>query len=247
MARSNPSAEDNRSMKLSAWQRLRATYRQLGFIRTSTYVTDRLLRALNPTFCLYQYQLVAQPLSEQPRLPANRGKAFSFRVLDAPDPLLDSLPRPTAVIAQRFAQGAQCLAAVKDERLAGCIWFARGSYMEDEVRVDYCLPTGRSCVWDFDVFVAESERLGFLFAKLWDIFDAHLKTEGVAWTLSRINSLNQYSLASHLRLGAAACGWAMILRLSAFELLVSNLAPYLSAGTRKRQALRLPLPLRAPR
>lgn len=237
---SNDAPEERpQSMKLSIWERFRATHRQLGFAKTLTYIADRLLRALNPACGLYLYQFVAQPLAAKPRLSANRGKAYSFKLLDVPNPLLDALGRPAAVIAQRFAQDAHCLAALKEEHLAGCIWFARRQFMEDEVRIDYCLPTDGSCVWDFDVFVSESERVGFLFAKLWDAFDAELKAEGVVWTLSRINGLNQHSLASHRRLGASDCGWAMILRVKSFELMVSNLAPYLSVGTRKRCALHI--------
>lgn len=226
-------------MKPSLWGRFRTTYRQLGFARTMTYTADRLLRALSPAYGLYLYQFVAQPLADRPRLPPTRGKAFSFRLLDAPEPLLDALGRPAAVIAQRFAQGTRCLAALKEERLVGCIWFARKHFMEDEVRIDYQLPPDGSCVWDFDVFVTESERAGFLFPKLWDAFDGQLKADGVILTLSRINSLNQHSLASHRRLGASDCGWAMILRLKSFELMVSDLAPYLTAGTRKRQPLQI--------
>ena len=178
-------------------------------------------------------------MTAQPRLALNRAKAFSFRSISTPDPLLLALGRPAAVIAQRFAQGAQCLAALKDEQLVGCIWFVRGHYAEDEVRVDYWLPAGDAYVWDFDVFVVDSHRLSLLFPKLWDAFDALLKAEGVVYTLSRINSLNQRSLASHRSLGAADCGWAMFLRLLSFELMVSNLAPYVGAGRLKRQALHL--------
>ncbi len=123
------------------------------------------------------------------------------------------------------------------ERLVGCIWFVREHYVEDEVRADYWLPTDGSCVWDFDVFVAESERLGFLFAKLCDTLDARLRAQGVTSTVSRINGFNQRSLASHRSLGAADCGWALFLRLGLLEVMLSSLRPHFRGGLRKRPAL----------
>ena len=226
-------------MKRSLQDRLLTVYREMGFLTSLLFLADRGLRKLNPKCGFYLYRFVKQPLADCPRLSTSRGKAFSFRLLCAPEPLLNSLDRPAEVIARRFAQGAQCLAAVKNERLVGCIWFVRKHFAEDEVRADYWLPADDSCVWDFDVFVAESERLGFLFAKLWDAFDPLLKAEGVAWTLSRINSFNQRSLASHRSLGATDCGWALFLRLGAMELLISNRAPYFHAGCRQRPAFHL--------
>lgn len=232
-------------MKIFTLKQFRAKYDELGLAKTLVFIMDRVLRALDPASGFYLYQFVAQPLAEQPRLAPNRGKAFSFRLISTPDPLLLALGRPAAVIAQRFAQGAQCLAALKDEQLVGCIWFVRGQYAEDEVRVDYRLPAGNACVWDFDVFVVDSHRFGLLFPKLWDAFDACLRAEGAVYTVSRFNRfnrfnrLNQHSLTFHHQLGAADCGWATFLRLASFELMVSNLAPYLSAGRLKRQVLHL--------
>ena len=219
-------------MNYSVWQRLKFLVREMGTSTAFLYLLDRLLRRINRKFGFYYYHFVAQPLVDQPRLPPTRGKNFSFRLLQAPEPVLDSLDRPPAVIRERFVQGAQCLMATKNEVLVGCIWFVRGAYAEDEVRVDFLLPQDDPCVWDFDVFVAESERLGFLFAKQWDAFDALLKPQGIRYTVSRINAFNTHSLASHRRLKAKECGWALFLRLGPIQWMLSDQRPFVAFGGR---------------
>lgn len=221
-------------MMLSVWQRLNFLVRELGASTALLYLLDRLLRRISITCGLYYYLFVAQPLADQPRLPPTRGKAFTFRLLQAPDPVLNSLDRPPAVIRERFVQGAECLMATKNEALVGCIWFVRSAYAEDEVRVDYLLPQDGHCVWDFDVFVTESERLGFLFAKQWDAFDALLKPQGIRHTVSRINAFNQRSIASHRSLGAQDCGRALFLRLGQFQWMLSNQRPFIAFGGRPK-------------
>lgn len=217
-----------------AWQRFRFLVHELGASTAFLYLFDRLLRRVNSKCGFYYYHFVAQPLADQPRLPPTRGKAFSFRLLQTPEPVLDSLDRPPTVIRERFVQGAQCLVATRDEALVGCIWFVRGAYAEDEVRVDYLLTQDGHCVWDFDVFVTESERLGFLFAKQWDAFDALLKPQGVRHTVSRINAFNQRSIASHRSLGAQDCGRALFLRLGQFQWMLSNQRPFIAFGGRPK-------------
>ena len=219
-------------MITSAWHQLKLLIREFGETTAFLYLVDRFLRRINCKWGLFSYHFVAQPLADKPRLPPTRGNAFSFRLLDTPESVFDSLDRPLAVICQRFSQGAQCLVATKNEALVGCIWFVHRAYAEDEVRVDYLLPQDGSCVWDFDVFVAESERLGFLFAKQWDVFDALLKPQGIRYTVSRINAFNQRSIASHRSLGAKDCGRALFLRLGPFQWMLSNQRPFVAFGGR---------------
>ena len=217
--------------KLNLWQRLHRLVRELGPGVSFLYGCDRLLRRLHPRCGLHYYCFVAQALALQPRLPAHRGKAFTFRLLTAMEPVLDSLGRPNAVLHERFAQGAQCLLATQNQALAGCIWFVRAVYAEDEVRVDYLLP-GDDCVWDFDVYVAPAQRLGYLFAKQWDAFDALLKTQDVRYSVSRINGFNQRSLASHRGLGALDCGRALFFSVGPWQAMVSDRRPYVALGGR---------------
>lgn len=219
-------------MAIAPLQRLTLLVRELGAMTTVLYAVDRLLRRFGPHGRLVYYRFVAQPLREQPRLPPQRGKGFGFHLLRQAEPALAALDRPPEVIAQRFAQGAQCLMATRNQALVGCIWFVRQAYLEDEVRVDYLLPPQGHCVWDFDVFVEPGERLGLLFAKQWDAFDALLQPSGVRYTVSRINAFNRRSLASHLRLGAHDCGWAVFLCLGPLQWMFSSLFPYVAWGGR---------------
>lgn len=205
------------------------------------YVIDKLLRRA-PGCGLYAYRFFVQGLAETLRLPPGRGKAFSMQWLTGDAPLLSELGRPPAVISGRFAQGAQCLAATRDGRLVGCIWFVRACYLEDEVRADF-LFQDRQAVWDFDVFVADSERMGFLFARLWDVFDAQLRTQGVGYSLSRINAFNARSMTSHRRLGARPFGWATFLKLGPVQLMLASRAPYVHLSLRSRPRLSFERPV----
>lgn len=215
-------------------QRLSLLIRELGASTAFLYVLDRLLRGISIQSGFYYYLFVAQPLADKPRLSPTRGRSFTFRLLQNYEPILDTLDRPLAVIRERFVQGAQCLVATKNEALVGCIWFVRGSYVEDEVSVDYLLPVDGQSVWDFDVFVTESERLSFLFAKQWDAFDALLKPQGIRYTVSRINAFNQRSVASHRALGAKNCGSALFLRLGRLQWMLSNQRPFIAFGGRPK-------------
>lgn len=209
--------------------------RERGWRAALLHGADRLLRCLHGSWGVVGYRFLAQPLRTQARVPARRAQAFAFRVLQSPEPALAALGRPDAVLAQRFAQGAQCLLGTRDGALAGCIWFVRQRYCEDEVRVDYLLPA--DCVWDFDVYVAAPERLGFLFARQWDALDALLRPQGLRHSLSRVNVQNRHSLASHRSLGARDVGWAVFVRLGARQLMLSSVSPYVALGG--RPALRM--------
>lgn len=219
------------------FQRFRLLVQELGAVTAFFYVLDRSLRGIDSRHRLYYYRFMTQPLADHPRLPPARGKAFSFRLLKAYEPILSGLDRPLAVIHERLAQGAQCLVAIRNDALVGCIWFVRNAYAEDEASVDYLLPEDGRCVWDFDVFVAEPERLGFLFAKQWDAFDELLKPQGVRYTVSRINAFNQRSIASHRSLGARNCGWALFLKLGSIQAMLSSEKPFVAIGG--RPALRI--------
>lgn len=221
-------------MSASFWMRLRRLRHELGTFNACLYVADQLIRRADRHSGLHHYRFFAQPVAQTPRLPAHRGNSFSFRLIEAPDVILEDLGRPSTVISERFAQGSQCLAATKNGGLVGCIWFVKESYAEDEVRADYLLPTQGNCVWDFDVFVKESERLGFLFAKQWDVFDALLAPQGIRYTLSRISAFNQRSISSHRSLGAHDCGGALFLILGKLQIMLALQSPFLALGGRPR-------------
>ncbi len=223
-------------MAIAPLHRLKLLFQELGLAATLLYALDRVLRRIHSRIVYYRF--LAQPLRARPRLGAQRGKGFDFQLLQQAEPALAELDRPPEIIAWRFAQGAQCLLARKSQQVVGCIWFMQQAYLEDEVRVCYVLPRDGHCVWDFDVFVAPSERLGWLFAKQWDVFDALLHPRGVRYSVSRINAFNQRSLGSHLRLGGTDCGWALFLCLGPLQCMLSNLRPFVALGGRPQLHIR---------
>jgi hypothetical protein len=224
-------------MTHTLWQRIRHAFRERGGLGMALLVLDRLLRCLPVPSGLWCYRFLAQPMRAQARLAPRRGQLFAFDLLHSARPVLAALGRPQAVLEQRFAQGAQCLVALREAELAGCIWFVHGCYREDEVRVDYLLPP--DCVWDFDVFVAPRERLGFLFARQWDALDALLHPKGTRYSISRVNALNHHSLASHRSLGALDRGWAVFICLGSAQLMLSSLPPHVGLGGRPCLRLRV--------
>lgn len=216
--------------------RLRRGLRERGLLVALLYGADRLLRGVHASCGVVGYRFLSQPLLAQARLPPQRGQQFAFRLLQAPEPTLDALGRPDAVLVRRFAAGAQCLLATRAQALSGCIWFTHQAHAEDEVRVDYVLPA--DCVWDFDVYVAPPERLGFLFARQWDVLDALLRPQGVRHSISRVNLQNRHSLQSHRSGGAQDQGWAVFVMLGAWQLMLSSLPPYLAWGGRPQLQMR---------
>lgn len=172
-----------------------------------------------------RFILVAQPVHDTPLLPAGKAARSTAKQLEPGDPLLDQCPRPAEVIAQRYAQGAICLAVSKAGVLQAFIWLIQKHYDEDVARVRFVLPPRGIAAWDFDVYVAPAYRLGYTFLKLWDVANAHLRGLGAHWSLSRISAFNAGSLASHSRLGARPFGSATFLIIGPLQIMFSSLRP----------------------
>jgi GNAT superfamily N-acetyltransferase len=126
--------------------------------------------------------------------------------------LLTQAPRPAAVIADRYAQGALCFAAIREERLAGFLWLCPRRYREDDVRCTFVLPASGAAWWDFDIWIPPDQRNGVIFAKLWNSACEHLRDVGASWTCSRITRQNVASIEAHRRLGAVVIGHAFFVQ-----------------------------------
>jgi len=150
-------------------------------------------------------------------------------------PLVAHFPRPSEVIAQRFARGTICYAATVKGEFAGHIWLAKSFYDEDEVRCRYTLPTDQKSVWDYDVYIEPRYRLGRALGRLWKGVDAALGTQGVRWTVSRISLFNAASIQTHERLGAVHLATGVFLVLGPMQLSLFSKAPYLHFGARAVQ------------
>lgn len=205
----------------------------LGAKTAACYALARLLDvATRGTVRLITYRFVAQPVPQKLEAMPAQHAAVELRYLSAGDPLVTQFPRPAAVIARRFRDGAHCLAAIKGQRLIGFLWFKEGEYLEDEVRCRYRFdPT--VAVWDFDVYIDPDYRVGRLFARLWDFANRELSARGYRWTLSRISAFNTASLAAHARLGARPLGSALFIVAGRVQVSFATRPPYVHVGWRE--------------
>ena len=189
---------------MSTVDRLVALFRELPPGLAVEYLLRRGLSPLGAR--LHHYLLVLQPVAEGPLLPARRPSAFTIRPISEEEYRTSWFPRPESVIRARFAQGARCWVAFRRGEAVGCQWLVPGPYDEDEVRCRFVpSPPGR-VAWDFDIYIVPELRLGRLFLQLWDTANAWMRSEGLQWSASRIDALNQASVNSHLRMGARVVG-----------------------------------------
>lgn len=188
---------------------------------------------------LVKYHIVVQPVAVAP---ADRPLRTGSFVIDGVAPgaaALAQAPRPPEVLAARFAQGARCVAATRDGRLAGFLWYVPGPYDEDEVRARFVpMPAGQ-VAWDFDVMILPEYRMGRLFAALWARAHAELAARGVRYTASRISAFNAASVAAHRRLGGRIVGSASFLTVGSLQAMWSSHTPrcHLSWRTSDRPTL----------
>lgn len=206
---------------------------ELGLLDGCLQIISRVLAAMSGgRVRLQKYVFVAQPITGNRRLPAQRGANVEIRQILPGDPLLAQFPRPEWVIPYRFEQGALCFAALKEGRCIGFLWLALGAYQEDEVRCRYVpLPSEKSA-WDFDVYIAPEHRTGIVFLKLWDEANRFLAERGIRWSMSRISAFNKGSMSSHAKMGAQRIGSALFLSLGSLQISAATVAPYLAFSAR---------------
>ncbi len=225
--------------RVSVLTRTLAPLRQFGFWPGLAYLVDRALSALPGRLRLRYYDFLAQPIGPEPLLPERFTRSIVVRAIAPGDPALAAMPVTPALNAQRFAEGASCLGAFRDDVLLAYLWFSDGAHREDEVRCDYVLEPAASSVFDFDVFVLPEHRVGFAFAALWEGARRHQLARGKQRSFSRVSRFNTDSIRAHRRLGARRIGSALVLQLAAVELLV-GLRPRclaLTAAARSRPRL----------
>jgi len=208
--------------------RLRSSIARIGWGDSVWLAVSRLLQALPAgTGSLQRYRFVAQAVAPG-SLCHGRGQSIAVAPCASPQKLAGRPPRPPAVLEQRLAQSALCLAAHKGAGapLAGWLWLLHGSCLEDEVRVRYVLAS-RDSSWDLDVWVDPELRGGLVFARLWEEANTLLHAQGVRWSCSRISRFNAGSLAAHARLGTVSLGTATFLRWGNWQWMLASLPPYL--------------------
>jgi hypothetical protein len=224
---------------------VRATFRQLGAVDGALYFASRAFDKISGgRLRLVKYYLVAQPLGRPDAKPMRADAATALQVVREGDALAAVFPRPPDVLAQRWAAGAECTAALVRGEFAGFIWIQRSRYEEDEVRCSFVLQDPAVSVWDYDVYVEPRYRVGRTMARLWSHVDTQLAATGARWSFSRISAFNAASLGSHARLGTVDCGSALFLCLGPLQAAWVPGFPYLhlSLGAGRAPVVRLRTP-----
>ena len=198
-------------------------FREMGCSPALFYSLGRLLSRLSNRCGVYYYYIYQQPLIGNPNKARAKGR-FQYRWLNHYDETLQTMPRPEPLLQARFDQQVGCLIATIDkdqqQQLVGCIWVAMESYEEDEVPLNFVLP---SCsVWDFDVYITERYRVGLLFHRLWMTFGQQMIDQGYRYSMSRISAFNQPSVRAHEKLGAQRIGRIISIKLGSYYLIIDG-------------------------
>ncbi len=221
--------------------RLFGPFREFGWGAGTLYVLDYLMRRISPRLGLYVYELMVQPITDKPLLPANLTKNLSFSEILANDPSIDRMPARKEVKVSRFAQGAKCLGVYSKGMLLGYLWFCFNQYHEDEVRCTYQLAASDQSVFDFDLYLFPEHRMGIGFMAIWHGANEYLHAHGVRYTFSRLTRFNLPSRRSHAHLGWKCVGRAVFLKAWRVEFMLATLFPYLAATWSPSQRVELRL------
>jgi len=225
--------------------RILRTIRQLGCFNALLLAIARLTEWCSKGhWRLQRYLFLAQVLPAAP-LCAGRGRDIQIRLLTESAGVPQGCPRPAAVVQDRYRQGAQGLAAFRDNRLAGFLWFVFGAYQEDEVRAQFVLPDS-GCVWDFDVWVHPEERLGWTFRRLWEAARLLLRARGARWSCSRVSAFNAASLRAHAAIGTTPLGSAIFLNCGGWQWMLASMPPYLHLSRSADTVPRLHITVKEP-
>lgn len=239
---SNPATKTNKRNNTSMVMAARARGRWVWFL----YALHRAMFILSRGRAgLHAYQICAQPIDPVRYATLRDDPSAVVQTVAPGNPVLAHFPRPSEVLARRFAEGASCHTILVKDEFAGYLWLSRNAHDEDEVRCRYLLPMTEPSVWDFDVFIAPRFRAGRGLARLWKAVSAELFAQGVLWSYSRISLFNQASIQAHERLGALPVAIGLFVHLGPLQLSIISKAPYLHVGIRHnhRPVLKLPIPV----
>ena len=203
-------------------------YKDAGLFVTLAFIVHRLLSKLSAKSGCFLYFIYDQPfkVAKQTNSQPKRPSQVNYRWLDSYDESLMQLPRPTAVLNQRFEQQSQCVLAEVEDEIRACAWFTTETYIEDEVRCVFDFSSYPDRVWDYDIFVFPKYRISRLFLRLWQTSEQYLLDQGYKSTLSRIMAYNRPSVRSHQGLGAKKIGWSCFICIFQFQILISSMKPY---------------------
>ena len=228
-------------------ERLAGPFQEFGLGAGLLYMISRALQTLSPRLDLLVYELVVQPIPESSPAQERAARGIEIRQIVSGDPEVDLMPARPEIKASRFAQGAVCLGAYRQEQLLGYIWLTFGPYEEDEARCTYApVPNDRS-VFDFDLYILPRYRMGRAFGSLWAAVNGWLRDRGIEQSYSRITRFNTASRKAHARLGAQRIGLALFLQAWRVELMVATVKPYLALSGSPGRRVQLQLGPPSPR
>lgn len=201
-------------------------FREFGLTAGTLYAIDRVLRSISPRLGLYVYEFMVQPIRDKPLLTANFVRSLTYREIRRGDPEIAKMPARAEVKESRFAQGAVCLGAFRNDVLIAYIWLCFNAYQEDEVRCTYKLMNADESVFDFDLYVFPEHRMGIAFMAVWHGAMKYLHERGVRFSYSRLTRFNLASRRAHRHLGWKCIGRAVFLQIWTVEAMISTLFPF---------------------
>ena len=126
-----------RAHRAVAFDQIGDAVRDLGIVNGVLALTARLIRRVSARRArLIKYYLLAQPILRNAEMPSQSSRIEVF-LIRPDDAITSEFPRPSAVIARRFSDGALCLVARSRGKFAGFLWLSLRPYEEDEVRCTY--------------------------------------------------------------------------------------------------------------
>jgi len=186
----------------------------------SVYLLDQAMQRVLPNSGIFFYDWMVQPITDKRLLPEKRASKYTHEIIKTDHALFKEMPIQPEIIQDRLKQQAECVALFKDGVLVGFIWFTFGTYIEDEVRLNFLLEPKDQSVFDFNLYIFPKYRLGHVFAATWDVANRYLYDRGFRYSYSRITHLKRNSISSHSKLGAYKVGASLTLKLGGLELTV---------------------------
>ena len=215
--------------------------REFGWFAGLVYSMDRALLRISSSLRLYFYEIMIQPIADNPLVPQRFSKHLEIREIKRGDLEVDLMPARKEIKEQRFEQGAICLGAFQKGQFIGYIWFCFESYLEDEVRCTFLLTPPDSSTFDFDLYVFPEYRMGLAFIGIWNGANAFLRQRGVRFTYSRLTRFNVASRRAHQHLGWKLVGRTIFLSAWRAQFMVATLFPYVHVSLNARNRVRLRL------
>jgi hypothetical protein len=205
--------------------RARYLARTLGWRTTLLYALSLVLNRSMPFLSVGKYLVVARPVTERRLYAGKRSDSIEILQFDSEHPFISALPRPPEEIARRFAGGAVCFLARRDNRTTGHLWVTMSSYCEPVHRCQFAPQPPGKVAWDFDMWISPEERMSPTFARLWDQCYSYLYKKGIRCTCSCVSAFNLAALQTNQRMGASELRKMYFFGIGPVELLYSTAMP----------------------